>query len=327
MTYNLILFSSSHKVGVVEELTNEIDFSNIYILNPFERGRGVLALYLRLLTRGQSKDLFLFLDYRPLIIQVLLGLINRKGHYATFIQHGYFETSGYRNLARRSIDWYINSAYFVFLYIFIGVNDSTSRLRRLKLSFVILSRGSASMLDFTSNKVKWDLAFFYDYTSQAIFRQEFRGSVAKFHVTGTLDKETFRFDHGGEEIYVSQPLHLTGHVSEEEYKAFLSYLFNKNKEMYFLIHPKIPVEWAEDIVDSEMIVKKRDLIDRFLVRKVIGHFSSILLGIDGNIELKIIEKIGNQTLKECEIFSPYQSIDFNSARRIKNIISNNFTNL
>lgn len=318
-TVNLVLFSKKHLKGLVLEVQSSLNVNEVFFINPFESGKGFLTLFYKI-KNGTFNDVYIFLDYRPLIIQVLLALVNNFKHTSVFVQHGYFETRGKRNLNRRTLMWYINSIYFTLLYIVFGANDNIGLFRRLGLSIRMLSRGAAHEIKNISNDLTWDYAFLYDSSSSRIFQNEFGGKFGSKCVTGTLDKKVFIYDERGINLYVSQPLHLTGHVTAESYKNYLRKIFESTSDLYFLIHPKIEIEWIYDVVDSSRILTKNDVMQNFKVKSLIGHFSSILLGLDESIKLRIDDQIGNEVIEECKIFNPRDKIKFNGLNTINNIL-------
>lgn len=319
---DLILFSRSHLTGLVEPLIETLEIQRIYNINLSEKGKGIIRLFYDIFKDSDGKRTYVFLDYRPIIILVLLKYIKKRGHTVIFIQHGYFETSGFRNLNRRGIKWYLNSFYFMCFYLILGTGGNCSLLKRIHISVIALFKGASKVSNLLSQNLELDHAFIYDDPSRRIFMKEFSGLVNILSITGSLDEETFKYHASGKSIYVSQPLHKTGHVSEEGYRAYLDNLFKSNVDLLFLLHPKIEKEWIEKIIEPQRIITKKDVLDKLKVKLVVGHFSSILLGIDERIELKIDNLIGSENLTECALFNARTKITFNGLTNIKSKLNN-----
>ncbi len=211
----------------------------------------------------------------------------------------------------------MDSLYFVGLYLILGTGDNNNIFKRIYISAQAFVKGVSKISNLLTQYLEWDYAFFYDKSSKEIFKSEFHGLLKNFKITGTLDEETFKYDINGESIYVSQPFHKSGYVSEKGYLKYLKRLFKVNDNLFFLLHPKIDYDWVTEFLDHSKIITKRDLINRIKTKKVIGHFSSILLGIDDRIELKIDNIIDNVNLPECKIFNPYVKIEFNGLEKIR----------
>ena len=313
---DLILFSKSHIKGLVKPIIEKLEIDRIYIINLTEKGKGIIRLFYDIY-KNDDKRTFIFLDYRPLIILVLLKYIKSRGHNVIFIQHGYFEISGSRNLKRRSVKWYLDSFYFVGIYLILGTGSEKNIFKRIDISIQAFLKGASKVSTLLTQHLEWDYAFIYDKSSEEIFGREFLGLIRNLNITGTLDEESFKYDKNGKSIYVSQPLHKTGHLSEKGYRNYLIKLFENNSDLLFLSHPKIEREWIEKITEPERIITKKDLVNKFKTKMVIGHFSSILLGIDDRIQLRIDDVVGDEYLKECKFFNPQIKIEFNGLVGIK----------
>ena len=299
----LVLYEKAHKVGIVTEIVNKLKIKKIFYLSPFFAGEGCFTFInkLKKLIKKNKIELII-LDYRPLVFASIISYANKNKIPVHFIQHGYFEVSFERKLRRRKTKWFISSIYFSLFFMFYGLNKKRSLFQRLVTIFNYFFSGSAVSIKNISKFLNLDYCFLFDSKSKKVFLNEFKGPTKKIVLSGALDSKVFFYDKNGIQIYVSQPLHQTGHVLRKNYLNYLNKRFCNYKKIYFLIHPKIEQRFISEINYPFNFISKKDL-KKYKVKKIIGHFSSILMSIDRRIELILDDNIYNEKLDEVKNFS------------------------
>jgi hypothetical protein len=311
----LVLFEPGHFDGLPKELFRELNMD--IVVYPFKFGfRNPFFNFLKLIKKNNA-EIFI-LDYRPLGIQLLLSFLKINNVKTYLIQHGHFEKNIERNFKQRQLSWYLNSFYISFLYLFYSHNEFNV-FKRFKLVLMYLKFGSEKIIPLISKNKYIDKVFLLNNDSLSTFKIDFKGSYSQINVVGKLDFDSFVFAKHGCTIYVTQPFHLTGHSSKINYTNYLKGLFFRDPEILFLKHPKIESAFFYHI-NSEIKVISKDSLKINHCQKVIGHFSSILFGIDSNIELILDEYINDTLLKEVLIFNPYET-GVNGLNNIKQIIN------
>jgi hypothetical protein len=311
----LVLFEKDHFEGLPKDLFRELNMD--IVVYPFKFGFSNPFVNFLKLIKKNNVEIFL-LDYRPLAIQLLLSYLKIDNVKTYLIQHGHFEKNIQRNFQQRKLSWYLNSFYITIFYLFYSHNEFNI-FKRFKLIFLYFKFGSEKIIPLISKNKYVDKVFLLNNDSLLTFKNDFKGSVSQINVVGKLDFDSFIFDKHGCTIYVSQPFHLTGHSSKSNYINYLKKLFIKNPEILFLKHPKIESAFFYDI-SSEIKLISKDSLKINHCQKVIGHFSSILLGIDSNIELILDEYLNDVLLKEVLIFKPYET-ESNGLNNIKQMIN------
>lgn len=311
----LVLFEPEHFVGLPKDLFQELNMD--IVIYPFKFSFNPPFFKFLKLIENDNLEFFL-LDYRPLGIQLLLSYLKIKNVKIYFIQHGHFETNIKRNFKRKNLSWYTNSFYISLLYLFFSHNEFNI-IKRFKFILMYLKFGSEKIIPLISKNKHIDNAFLLNKDSLSTFKNDFKGSYSQINVVGKLDTNSFVYSKDGFTIYVSQPLHLTGHLSKSNYINYLRKLFLRNPEILVLKHPKIDASFFHNI-NSDVKLISKDSLKKNKCKKVIGHFSSILLGMDSNIQLILDEYIDDVLLKEVLIFNPYNTVA-NGLDNIKQFLS------
>ena len=303
----LVLFEQDHFHENIQKLYKILKIDKLIVLSPFCRNCDKLKEIYKS-SKVQNIEIFV-LDYRDLIIQHVLSYSQKENVNITYIQHGYFEKNINRRLLKRSYKWFIKSFIYLIVYSFKSYREHNF-LMRLSIGIDYLKNGAQKAIQRVSQNKIINNVFLINNKSIDIFKSEFRGQYNNLKVIGKLDEECFKFSENGEVIYVTQPLHLTNHVSRKEYIEYINSLSESYRNLIILLHPKIENDFIENLKSKKFIYKKQIL--EYSYRLVIGHFSTILIGIDKKIELKLVSKIGNSRLNEVDHFDPYDSTQINA---------------
>ena len=266
-----------------------------------------------------TKNVYI-LDYHPLAIQLLLTYT--KLYNVIYIQHGYYESKIDRKLSKRSLYWFYNAFYFAVNYLF--KFNEFDFFKRLYFCFKYFMFGNKSCITEISKNKKINLVFLIDETSKAKFKKDFKGNFNEIYITGALDDNKFIYSKTGFVIYISQPLHQTGHVTKEQYLNFLSDLYKNQGQMHFIVHPKMENSFIQRISEIGFIPSTKNDLNEIHVSKIIGHFSSLLIGVPKNIPLEIISEISQVRMDEALSFNPYSTYERDGLNKIKKIINENF---
>ena len=73
---------------------------------------------------------------------------------------------------------------------------------------------------------------------------------------------------------------------------------------------------------SKITVIRKEELREYPCSSVIGHFSSILLGLNPKINLKLEESIDGSILKDVKFFDPYKTIS-GGLEKINDKLNNN----
>lgn len=314
----LVLFEKDHLKGLPIDVFNKLEMDLVIYPFKLDYNNGIFS-FIKLI---KNKNLtFFILDYQPLAIQFLLSKLNYRNFSVNYIQHGHFEKNIEINFRKNKIKYYFNSIVISLMYIFLS-DKEYNIFQRIIFTFQYFVSGSNNVIEHISSNKQLDNVFLINKRSKDVFTAKYTGKMNNIDVVGRIDSASFIFDeNAGTTIYVSQPLHLTGHVSEKNYINYIEDLILTHPNIIILGHPKIDSSFFKTKKSKITVIRKEELRE-YPCSSVIGHFSSILLGLNPKINLKLEESIDGSILKEVKLFDPYKTIS-GGLEKINEILNNN----
>lgn len=225
-------------------------------------------------------DTLVFFDFYPLVVSDFLALCQKNNVKTIYVQHGYMDLATTSTLSSKMKNFTHNAKLYCSLLVNFGVNFT--RLSKIVTNFIY---GGYKGFAKSGNKVFFDECLFWDEVSLNKFNKFENTSSKLNHVVGGIDSfvENVESSDDGCILYVTQPLSETQHMSESRFfqlidtvyqDEYLSESKQQDSEFVVLLHPKL-VKF-EQRISSKYKVQYSSEVTKLGVKRIIGHFSSLL---------------------------------------------------
>lgn len=225
-----------------------------------------------------SKTIFYIFDV--FLVPTLLILKKYSGISKVYVQHGAFSDILIENRRKKlTLSWFLRSIKngWRFLILF-GFN-----LKTITLLFKILKYGPWHARD----KIK-ELKLCINYGifwSKIELNEIIESEIISFHAVSLckspdVNALKLKYNPNGKVVYIGQPLVEDTIVEITTYRNFIQNLISKYcEDIVFIIHPR------QQLL-NEKSIKLHEIINHIPCRKVVGHFSSLLLAVPKNIPIE-----------------------------------------